>query len=263
MTCCYIILYCSIAIVCSNDITLTLFFKSLSIDFYFICIVLFLYLDFSQVYSLTGRDLPKTIRERLKKEKTSITPNKNIKSNAQLRPFVGSIFDADDQPQRGANTKSFRTSTPLNLETSVRQEVKVHIPANESTPSFHSSSQFRNEEYSPIARSSSSEFEISPPVSQPVKTFAAPVSQTEPPKKNVLNIKTVKSGSLSSKPIKTSIKTTSPIKPPKESELKERRRSSTIMARAAFWDSRINQSEVEDAAVLNEFPEMPEDSFKE
>jgi hypothetical protein len=47
---------------------------------------------------------------------------------------------------------------------------------------------------------------------------------------------------------------------PKPVDTTPRKKSSTIMARAAFWDSRIN-SETHETDM--EFPEMPDNSFKE
>ena len=218
----------------------------------------------SQVYSLTGRDLPRTVREKLRKQKPSEFSNPNIKSDVKQKPFVASLFDKGDGSEGDTSAHSFRASTPLDLESTVSQEVKVNVSHGTTSPDTSLSPHFISRTYSPIRLSASSpESEASPPSHAPPKTIGRAISQGEQPKETVLNIQTVTSVSSGKQPVKNATPSAQPFRKPKESEGKERRKSSTIMARAAFWDSRINQGEVEDTNVTNEFPEMPENSFKE
>lgn len=252
-----------------------------------------------QVYSLTGRNLPQTIRERLKKQKPVVS-NTNFRVNEQpqpqsTRPHVNTIFEDhhhkhsqyNERPDSGLGASMGSDGFPRSPD-----GFEATIPMSVAGASVFSAT-------SPVVvalpkkspRNSESETSMDTNLKQPIKSSVTVTQQyqvnNEPIKKDRRN-STEKQTVLvkqkvsrdSNGPIKTAVTSKQPITTTKtltrsasdsnsgktdKSKLgppPKRGKNSAILARAAFWDNRIQQGQVQDEEVRDEFPELPVDSFK-
>jgi len=186
---------------------------------------------FVQVYSLTGRDIPRTVREKLRKQGPSVTPNVNIRNSDEgpadqpmavqdspRRPPLDAVFE---QSVKTSSSQSGNSIARANLQLGVSKSLpRSSTPTDDGT--------------------------ISP----------ARIGNTAAAKPKVHIGRTSSSSSTAS----SSSGVTTPVSP---LTTPTRAKNSTIMARAAFWDSRITQGAASDKDAPNlAFPDMPDANFK-
>jgi len=178
------------------------------------------------VYSLTGRDLPKTVRERLKAQGASKAINPNIRHTDRNQPqSLLSVFERSD-----GDLNEPRSSTPI--MNASKNEVSVQDETVKSSASLNLSHVSNIDTQSP--------------------------SQSE----SKMNASTKVSSKMHSSQADDALQTPTAPTSPTGRKL-NRQMSSTILARAAFWDSRINQEVVSDTqADVEKFPQMPVENFK-
>lgn len=184
-----------------------------------------------QVYSLTGRDLPKTIREKLKREHT--TPA-NTPDSSRPRRRLDELFQ-EDRETGGSDDGAAAPPTPPTTAPPVKD--------NTPTPSG--------------ARRT--------PVKKEETTVTSSAKWTPSTKDTTLAASSVKRTSTSPRPqsAAASGEHTSPKRAKETSSGSKPGRNSAIMARAAFWDSRISEGKASDKEVpLEKFPELSKDMFK-
>ncbi len=269
------------------------------------------------MYSLTGRDLPKTIREKLKSQSPHGPQNTNIRGaeskpqgqdqgqETKRRPHFMSLFDdselhevkEDDnvkpkKSQRMDNTGGPRSSTPMygdfvtpnrgqrspeqqyfdqssiqspdiSAATATPQHASLGAASSKSQPIKLSQSR------SPGGRSESTSGPRSPGGKS--ESTSGPRSPGERGQSTSGSRSPGGRGQSTSGPWSPGGKdqSTSGSRSP-EAEGKgqmpapilKKGRSSAILARAAFWDNRIEEGKTSDQDGSNQFPQMPTDSFK-
>ncbi|KAI0212935.1 hypothetical protein LSAT2_002071 [Lamellibrachia satsuma] len=174
----------------------------------------------NRVYSLTGRDLPKTIREKLKHDHT--TPN-TTPDASQPRRRLDEIFQEGDGTAAPPATPA--TAPPIKDDAPVPSDAKW-TPVEKEKTFVTSSAKWTPKDNTPTASSVK-------------RTLMSPRSQ--PSSEGRTSPKRAKETSSGSKP----------------------GRNSAIMARAAFWDSRISEGKASDKEVpIEKFPELSKDMFK-
>ena len=228
-----------------------------------------------QVYSLTGRDIPRTVREQLKRQTPSVTPNTNIRGEVKQRSGLIDLFDdsdlqVKDEPLPVPQSQvPPRSSTPLHDDSLHRPmteearsraymdqssihspEAQKHSPVKDSSRLIQSSSSYTTQ--AQPGKSSSKKSDSAP---QPIIVSASgkhrTVSDEEPqgataaPPRSILRRSSSFGGTDE-----------------KKEDVPKKNRRSAIMARAAFWDHRITQGQLSDEAVDVNYPDLPDETFK-
>ena len=219
------------------------------------------------MYSLTGRDLPRTVREKLKKQTTTSPANQNIRTNDDGRSklHIQTLFEEDKQPVNRTAARSpelIATTVPAQHNERPWDRQRTRSTSPESTTSTSSN-------YSSRARSpSSQQVRTSSPVQHhtgnQVNSHRASTPQTPPQTVNRpwsynRSTSSPATPAATNSPAKSPTTKTSPkkITPPKRGQ-----GSSSIMARAAFWNKRIEDGEVLDEKVVQDFPNLTQEAFK-
>ena len=231
-----------------------------------------------QVHSLTGRDLPKTVREKLKQSAPTVQ-NSNIRvqdfSGHKRRPgFLCMLDDSYLEPAEAPldptmQKTKYRDTFDRVLSTSTTSMTSPHGPrsstprrAEEVNMSFNVSgvphgspcstrtdeslvTEKRSHDSKEPIKSAGTSNSANQSLRQVTKARTASTNQSVNQSAN--RSSGAKSKSTSNEPVDG---------PPK------RNRKSAIMARAAFWDKRVDQGVSSDKEVAAEFPDMPVDSFK-
>ena len=177
-----------------------------------------------QVYSLTGRDLPKTVREKLRRDYEYTTPvntPESSRESSRPRRRLDEVFpddtakcesDVDAAAEDSTSTPSSVRKTPSSNDKTLVTSTAKWTPSTKDT--------------TPTASSAKRTLKSPRP--------AAPSEEHTTPKR-------AKETSSGSKP----------------------GRKSAIMERAAFWDNRITEGKASDKEVsLEAFPELSKDMFK-
>ena len=160
--------------------------------------VLFRFPAWQQVYSLTARDLPRSQRERLRKQ-----GSQSERLTAPVRVSSPEYDITEDSLLRKSEHEYVATAEEF-YQQPIRSPVSSDSEySSTSTPMSAAAHRSRREEVSPISSTSSS------PRSTPRKA-----------------------------------------------------KQSSILARAAFWDMRVEEELASDKQVPLAFPKMPEESFK-
>ena len=210
------------------------------------------------MYSLTGRDLPQTVRERMKKPAPATSSNVRITSpeafnrtQEKKEQFPRSSTPrgaaATTVSQDASKTRRSSVESPVHGDTEFSPIAKKSFALSATPtdidfkPSWSSANQSSRSSLSSSNQSASS-------ADEPTKrTFTSSVHSSQPWKSSVTS---------ASRRSDVGAKTKSP---PPCLDTPKRNRSSAIMARAAFWDNKVTHGE---ESGDSEFPELPEDSFK-
>ena len=200
------------------------------------------------MYSLTGRDIPRPVREKLKRQSPNTVTNLNLRSDhTSSHTHVFTVFDdtMETRPDSGLggslgsgtvsprSSNSYTVASPDISETSPRSELNRTLPTYHQSKTTAASSAITRKEESKANNSQKGQIKSDSKVTRSASDIGANSSRS-----NAGQGSSSKGG------------------PPK------RGKNSAIMARAAFWDHRIIQGESVDERVQEEFPELPEDMFK-
>lgn len=175
----------------------------------------------------------------------SVSTSVVINSNGSQQPLaVSKTVSNNSMPGHHSGTKIFLKKTQPITSNVTNKEAKKTIKETVTSQKVHSNEAVKEKVPASVNRSTSDE---------PIKTRTALSGQGA-------NVPIKSSGTVNrsiSDPSRSQGNIKAKLGPPPKRE-----KNSAIMARAAFWDKRIDEGEADDDKMLTEFPEMPEDSFK-
>ena len=205
------------------------------------------------MHSLTGRDLPRSVREKLREQAPDVVQSSNVRlqedphRRAQLRMMLEDSatheYTMEDEASRAEDTQP-RSSTPFGTPV-----VNVSLEHSRVSVGSTPSPKGLSGSYAATTRS------VKRTAPSPVKANQQAKSASYAEDLN-LPAEDKSTGHIADNPQGATASGSTLPAPVKG-------RRSAIMARAAFWDDRILQGKASDKELdKQEFPGLPENSFK-